>query len=201
MGLVIVLIPANFPAEPSPEWAFYDALPDPIGWAMVVSGIVGLERRSELDLGLVRWLAVIALAVSVPMWFPQVNHLLVPAYNPDLAMSGQWFLSLPQTLFGLLLAREVGQAGQVAGDRYLATRFGLLCWGFGALVVLPVIAYGAGVESLVMPTLILIAVVNIAFIYYLFASHRRVLLGGEGPRDWVAEARARRAGNDEPPSP
>lgn len=197
MGMVIVLIPANFPANPSPEWAFYDALPDPIGWAMVLWGVVELGRRSTLDLALVRWFAVIALVVSIPMWFPQLNHLLVPAYNPDTTMSGQWFLSLPQSVFGLLLSREIGQAGQAAEDRYLATRFGLLCWGFGALVVLPAVAYGADVEPLVMPTLVLIAIVNIAFIYYLFASHRRELLAGPGPRDWTKHGQKQ----DRPPTP
>lgn len=205
MGLVLVLIPANFPANPSPEWAFYDALPDPVGWLMVVLGLRDLRRGSELGLGTARMLAVIALLVSIPMWIPQVNHLLVVEHNPDLpeqlARSIQWFLSLPQTLFGLLLAREIGTKGTEVGDRYLATRFGLLCWGFGALVVLPVVAYGGGVDDLVMPTLVAIAIVNIAFIYYLFASHRREVLGGPGPRDWVAEARARSARNDEPPSP
>lgn len=196
MGMVIVLIPANFRASPSPEWAFYDALPDPIGWGMVVWGVVELGRHSDLDLGIVKWMAALALLVSIPMWFPQINHLLAEAYNPDLntaAKSGQWFLSLPHSVFGLLLSREIGRAGQLAEDKYLASRFGLLCWGFGALVVLPAVAYGAAVDALVTPTLVLIAVVNIGFIHYLFVSHRRRILGGPGPRDWTKANR--------PPSP
>mgnify|MGYP000926151840 CR=1 FL=1 len=44
--------------------------------------------------------------------------------------------------------------------------------------------------------LVLIAIVNIAFIYYLFASHRREILAGPGPRDWTELARKR----NEPPS-
>jgi hypothetical protein len=199
MGLVIVLLPANFPAQPSPDWAFYDALPDPIGWALVVAGVWALGRSSDLDLALVKWLAVVALAVSVPLWFPQVNHLLVPAHNPDIDVSLQWFLALPQTLFSLVLAREIGQAGRAADDSHLATRFGLLCWGFVALAVLPVVVYGGGLDELEMPMLVLIAVVNIAFIYQLFAVHRRPLLGGVGPRDWTA-TRERSRKTDEPPS-
>jgi hypothetical protein len=188
VGLVIVLLPAYFPAEPDPVWAYYDALPDPIGWAFVVAGIWALSRSSgrpdALDLAAVKWLAVVALVVSVPLWLPQLNHLLVPEYNPDIEVSGQWFLSLPQTLFGLVLARQIGRTGAETQprDAYVATRFGLLTWGFAALVVLPVIAYGGGVDTLVDPTLVLIGLVNVAFIFYLFMVNRRPWLGGPGPR-------------------
>lgn len=191
MGLVIVLLPANFPANPHPAWDFYDALPDPIGWAMVVAGVWALGRSSQLELTAVKWLAVVALLTSVPLWFPQVNHLLVPQYNPDITVSGQWFLSLPQTLFGLVLARQIGRTAELETprDTYVAGRFGVLTWGFAALVVLPAVAYGGGVVGLEDPTLLLIGLVNLVFIYYLFSSSRRVFLGGPGPRDWVGEIR------------
>lgn len=188
MGLVIVLLPAYVPAHPHPVWALYDALPDPIGWVLVVLGVRALaqapERARGLDLDAVRWLAVLALVVSVPLWFPQVNHLLVPRYNPGLDFSGQWAASLPQSLFGLALARQIGRAGQwhEPRDSYVAGRFGVLTWGFAALVVLPAVAYGGGVAALVNPTLVLIGLVNIAFIFYLFAVQRRPWLGGPGPR-------------------
>jgi len=39
MGLVIVLVPAYFPAHPHPAWAVYDAVRDPGGWALVVAGV------------------------------------------------------------------------------------------------------------------------------------------------------------------
>ena len=91
MGLVIVLVPANFPRDPHPEWRFYDALPDPLGWLLVLAGVWALSRASDLDLDVVRWLGVVAFVVSVPLWFPQVSHLLVPEYNPDITVSFQWF--------------------------------------------------------------------------------------------------------------
>lgn len=182
MGLVIVLIPANFPAHPSPEWASYDALPDPIGWALVLAGVWVLGRRTSIDLALTKFLGAAALVVSVPLWFPQLNHLLVPAYNPGIDTSGQWFASLPQTLFGFVLATSIARAGQDHGDRYLAGRFGVLRWGFAALIVLPAIVYGGHLTDLQTPTLVLVGVVNVAFVYYLFAGHRREPLGGPGPR-------------------
>src|SRR5690606_7472654 len=108
-------------------------------------------------------------------------------------VSGQWFLSLPQSLFGLALARQIGRAGeqQQPRDRYVAGRFGVLSWGFAALVVLPAVAYGGGVGGLVNPTLGLVGLVNIALIFYLFMTNRRTFLGGPGPRDWAAQVRAR----------
>ncbi|MGN6251499.1 MAG: hypothetical protein ACTHNS_06780 [Marmoricola sp.] len=195
IGLVIVLLPAYFPAHPHPVWALYDALPDPIGWVLVVLGVRDLGRsptRSEaLDLDLPRWMSVLALLVSVPLWFPQLNHLLVPAYNPGLDFSGQWAASLPQSLFGFFLARQIGRAGQWhrPRDPYVAGRFGVLTWGFAALVVLPAVAYGGGVAALVGPTLVLIGLVNIAFIGYLFGVQRRPWLGGPGPRTPREDAR------------
>jgi hypothetical protein len=201
MGLVIVLLPAYFPAHPHPQWQVYDALPDPLGWALVVAGVWALARASDLELTTVRWLAVVALLVSVPLWFPQVNHLLVPKYNPDAQVSFQWFLSLPQSLFGLALARNIGRHAELLQprDRYVAGRFGVLSWGYVALVVLPIVAYGGGVDGLVDPTLVLIGLVNIAMIFYLFMVNRRTFLGGPGARDWAAEIRARQAARDARP--
>ncbi|WP_310961795.1 hypothetical protein [Nocardioides terrisoli] len=191
MGLVIVILPANFPAHPHPAWRFYDALPDPIGWVLVVAGVWALGRSSGLELASVRWLAALALLVSVPLWFPQLNHLLVPRYNPDITISGQWAISLPQTLFSLFLARRIRAAGAAAEprDRYVVSRFGVLSWGLVALVVLPIVAYGGGASRLEGPTLVLIGLVNVAFVFYLFMVHRREFLGGPGPREWTLRER------------
>ncbi len=188
MGLVIVLVPAYFPAHPHPAWAVYDAVPDPIGWALVVAGVWALGRSSELDLTIVRWLAVVALLVSIPLWLPQVNHLLVPKYNSSITVSIQWAVSLPQTAFSLMLTRTIGQAAQFREprDTYVAGRFGVLTWGFLLCLLLPAVAYGADVENLQRPTLVLIGLVNVVFIFYLFMVNRREFLGGPGPRDWSA---------------
>ena len=181
MGLVVVLVPANFPHDPHPAWAFYDALPDPIGWLLVLSGVRALRRHLDLDVA--TWLAWVALAVSVPLWFPQVNHLLVPEYNDSIEVSFQWFLSLPQTVFSLALARTIGRQAELQRprDRLVAGRYGVLTWAFAALIVLPVVAYGGGVETLENPALIGIGLVNVVFVYYLFRVHRRAWLGGPGP--------------------
>jgi len=128
---------------------------------------------------------VVAFVVSVPLWFPQVSHLLVPEHNPDITVSFQWFVALPQTLFSLFLVRAIGRAAidQQPRDVFVAGRFGVLTWGLATLVVLPVVAYGGGVDALVTPTLLLIGIVNIAVIYYLFRVHRRTWLGGPVPHE------------------
>jgi hypothetical protein len=182
MGLVIVIGTALFPANPSPSWQRYDALPDPIGWMLVLLGVVALARFDDA-FDSTRWLAGLAAVVSVPMWFPQVQHRM--------DASGEWFASLPQILFCLLLARDIGLRGaeRTPRDLYVAQRFGLLVWGFAAIGVLPVIALGGDVPQLTSTMLLVSTLVNVAFVYFLFRVHRREWLGGPGPL--LVEARTR----------
>lgn len=174
MGMVIIIGSAYFPADPSPSWERYDALPDPLGWVLLLLGVFALARTDN-TFDSSRWLALLAAAVSVPMWFPQVHH--------QLDGSGEWFASLPQLVFCLFLAREIGMLGarQSPPDGYVAKRFGLLVWGFALAGVLPVLAIGGDVTQLESPTLVLSALVNVTFVYFLFRVHRREWLGGPGP--------------------
>ena len=174
MGLVIVVGSAYFPANPSPAWQRYDALPDPLGWVLVTLGTFALARANHTFERL-RWLAVLAGVVSVPMWFPQLQRELDP--------SGEWFASLPQLAFCLLLARDIGREGmeQSPPDGYAGRRFGLLVAGFAVTAVLPVIALGGEVGPLLPVTLVVSALVNVVLVYHLFRVHRREWLGGPGP--------------------
>jgi hypothetical protein len=174
MGMVIVIGSAFFPPNPSPSWERYDALPDPLGWLLVLFGVFALARVDD-TFASSRWLAGVAAAVSVPMWFPQVQH--------QLDASGEWAVSLPQIAFCLFLAREIGMAAplQQPPDGYIAKRFGLLVWGFAVVAVLPVIALGGNVTQLTNTTLLFSTLVNLAFVYFLFRVHRREWLGGPGP--------------------
>lgn len=174
MGMVIVIGTAAFPANPSPSWEKYDALPDPLGWVLVLLGVFALARVDEVFASS-RWLALVAAAVSVPMWFPQIAHRL--------DASGEWSASLPQLLFCLFLAREIGLAGatRTPADGYVAKRFGLLVWAFALAGVLPVFAIGGNVKPLEQPTLVVSTLASVAFVYLLFRVHRREWLGGPGP--------------------
>lgn len=186
MGLVIVFIPASF--EISGDG--YDALPDPLGWLLVLAGMTDL--RKHLDVDVAYWLTWIALLVSIPLWLPQITDLL-PSIPEDLktqadldesvrAASIAWFLALPQSVMALLLARRIGAQGiaQQPRDRFVAGRFGVLAWGLIATIVLPPVAFGADVKNLITPTLVGIGVINLALIYYLFRVHGRPWLGGPG---------------------
>jgi hypothetical protein len=174
MGLVIVVLSAPLPADPSPAWKQYDALPDPLGWLLVTAGAVALARLDR-GFGTVRRLAVLAGVVSVVLWFPQVSH--------HLEDSGAWAASLPQIAFCLLLCREIGvRAGSTTPpDKQAERRFGLLVWGFALVAVLPVIALGGDVVQLQNATAVVSTLVNVALIWSLFGFHRRDWLGGPGP--------------------
>lgn len=184
MGVVVVLLPANFPRDPDPYWRFYDALPDPLGWALVISGVWTLSHTLDVDLA--RWLAVLALLISVPLWFPEISHHLLPrqgagAEPTDLEVTPyQWFASLPHVGFCLVLVRTIGRGAlaQSPPDRFVAGRFGVLTWGFIAAAVLPAVAFGGRVAGLQAPSLLLLALVDIVFVYYLFRVHGRTWLGG-----------------------
>ncbi|MDQ6934317.1 MAG: hypothetical protein M3130_03370 [Actinomycetota bacterium] len=174
-GLVIVVGNAAFPKHPVPLWRHYDVLADPVGWVLIGTGLFSLARiQPQFDTA--KWLGILAGLVSVPMWFPQIHHLL--------SDSGSWAASLPQLGCCVLVARSVALlgAGVTPRDGYAAKRFGLLTWGFVLLAVLPVIALGGGVPGLENPTLVLSLLVNLAFIWACFAVHRREYLGGPGSR-------------------
>lgn len=173
MGLVIIVLTAPLPADPTPSWKQYDALPDPVGWLLVVLGVLALTKVNPA-FSTARSLALLAGAVSVVLWFPQVSH--------QLEDSGAWAASLPQIAFCLVLCRDIGVLAteQEPPDLKAARRFGLLVWGFAVLAVLPVIVLGAEVSALADVTVAVSMLVNLALIWSLFAFHRRAWLGGPG---------------------
>ncbi|MFL6061171.1 MAG: hypothetical protein ACJ72E_08070 [Marmoricola sp.] len=187
MGLVIVFVPANFEIAHH----VYDALPDPLGWLLVLSGMKAL--RAHLDVDVAYWLTWVALVISVPLWVPQLtehlpdipDHLRTASEQAQAtkAASIAWALALPQSVMSALLVRAIGQEaiGRQPRDTFVAGRFGVLLWGLVATIVLPPVAYGGDVANLVTPTLIGVGLVNAALIYYLFRVHRREWLGGPGP--------------------
>lgn len=187
VGLILVVLPADFPAHPHPAWNYYDALPPPLGWALVISGLLGLGAASELDLRATRAAALVAFAVSVPMWFPQINHYIVPQYNPGVSQSWQWLVALPSWVFGYLLSKAIGDAAMARQprERGIAGWFGVLRWGFVAAAVLPAVVYGAQVKNADNTMHLVIGMVEILLIVAMFTYHRRDWLGGPGPRVWT----------------
>ena len=155
MGLVIVFLSARFVG--------YDALPDPVGWALVVAGLLPLRTTMPLG-GSALALAAIAGLVAVPLVLPAVDSRLDP--------SGQWAASLPQTAFCIVLCSGLCTLADQAGDTE-ATRFGLLRWVFVAVALGPVLVYGGGVDALTSPVAVLAVLANVALVYYVFKVSRR----------------------------
>lgn len=182
MGLIVVFGIASFPADPSPSWAAYDALADPLGWLLVLWGTKDLAERHP-RLRDAHWSAILAGLVSVPMWLPQVNHLVTGA--------GAWAVQLPQNLACVLLCVGIGRLGaeQSPPDAYVAKRFGLLTYGFGVVLVMPALVEGGGLDTLAPTADLIKIVVVLAAVWYTFRIHRRTWLGGPGPLEVPAAGR------------
>ncbi len=163
MGLVIVFLSARF--------AGYDALPDPIGWGLAVAGLVPLRARLPQG-GSLLALAAIAGVVSVPLVVPEVNEALTP--------SGQWGVGIPQTVFCLLLCISLATLAERA-DEPEAKRFGLLRTAYIAVLALPVLVYGGGVDALATPMAVLSVLSNVALVYYTFKVSRRPYVTDAAP--------------------
>ena len=160
MGLVIVFLRADFGG--------YDALPDPVGWALVIWGLWGLRGRLA-NTDVLLWVGTLALVASVATYPPAVSH--------HLGASGQWGVSLPQIAFCLVLCGSLatwarsttasGPAADRAGSR--ARWLELLRWVYVAVAVGPVVVFGGGVEQLTSAVAVLSVVANIALVYLTFA--------------------------------
>lgn len=146
MGLVIVLVDAFF--------AGYDAVPDPVGWVMVLAGLLPLRGRLDGGSGL-SMVAGLCLLVSVATYPPQVSSLL--------DQSGGWALSLPQLAFSFMLCSALAPVSES-----LAGRFAVLRWVFVAVAAGPVLVFGGGVEALRSPIALLVVGANIYLVYLLF---------------------------------
>ena len=175
MGLVIVFVQARFGG--------YDALADPLGWALVLAGLLPLRGR------LPRWdvvtpLGLLAGLMSLPLFLPAVEDRLDP--------SGQWAVGLPQGAFCVVLcfalsswAERAGGAptpvrgddgtgpDQTKADERAARRLRLLGRAYVAVLAGPVLVYGGGLTVLATPVALLAVLANVALVWLVFAISRR----------------------------
>ena len=160
MGLVIVALRATLPGG-------YDALPDPIGWLLVIHGVRGLPDDLP-HRGAVMTTAWLAAAVSVPLWFPGVSEAAY-ATHPSLG----WALNLPQLGFAAVLCHSLATSAVAAEDHKAGSWLRLAMAGFVAAAVLPVIVFGGGIASLEATSYVAAALVLITLIWLLFAYSAR----------------------------
>lgn len=155
MGLVIVGLHATFNG--------YDALPDPVGWVLVLHGTSGLPP-DLVRRGVVRALAVLAFLVSVPLWFPEVSRWLA-----DLDAAIGWAFTLPQVGFLAVLADSLGRTAGDAGDTRARAWCRTLFVVFVIVGVLPVLIFGGGVTDLVAPAATVAVLSLVALVWLLFS--------------------------------
>lgn len=160
MGLVVVFLQASFGG--------YDALPDPLGWGLVLAGLWPLRHQLANGPTAVAF-AVGSGVVSLPLVLPTVENQLTPA--------GQWALSLPQTAFCVVLCSALATADTGADSgaaEALRGRFAALRWVFVAVGAAPVLVYGGRVDALAGPVAVLAVLANVYLVYLLFRVSRRV---------------------------
>ena len=155
MGLVIVAVSAKLHG--------YDVLADPLGWLLVLRGMVQLR-------GTVPWwdtttfLAGLALLVSVPLWFPGVVDALA-----DTDDSLTWAANLPQIAFVAVLCAALARTAADAGDQKSSSWLKTCSTLTIAAGVLPIVVYTVEpdllVPLLVLATLTLLLVIVLLFRY------------------------------------
>ncbi len=153
MGLVIVVV--------DPDIAGFDAVPDVLGWLLMVLGLFDLRRRLSSFVALVV-LAVVSGAVSV---------LVLPAqFRQSMEESTGWYLSLPYLVFCIVLCGSVASLTAQA-EPVSARRLFMLRWVFVVLIPIPALLYGGGLDDLdILVAIVAVAAVatNFCLIYLLF---------------------------------
>jgi hypothetical protein len=182
MGLLVVGLTASFGG--------YDALPDPLGWVLVLVGVLRLPAGSARRPVLVA-LAALAGVVAVPLWFPSVAGSL-----EDAEASLAWALTLPQLAFTGLLCHVLAARAAAAGDQPAARRLRLAMTLVAVVAALPVLVLGADVEALATPAAVLAVGTLVLVVWQLFALSGRPWAGVAPPAD-----RSRRSPAADPSRP
>ena len=158
MGLVVIAITASFRG--------YDALPNPLGWLLVIAGVHVLDlprwRRSQLLA-----LAGVAAAVSTVLWFPSVTDAIFDR-DPVDAAALSWAVNLPQLLFSAWLCHVLAAHAKEAGDVKAAGWLSITRTAVVVVGLLPVLVFGGGVDRLEDATYVAAGMVALTLIVMLF---------------------------------
>ena len=169
MGLVIVVLSARFHG--------YDALADPAGWLLVLLGVRAFPAAIGHRANLLR-LAALAGLVSVVVWFPAVTEDL---YNADASLG--WVANLPQIFFSALLCHALALRAEEAGDTRAARWLGITRTAVVVVGLLPVLVFGAGLESFEVTSYLAAGTVAVLLIWLLFAYASRPWAPGLADHD------------------
>lgn len=131
MGFVIIALSVRVNGA-------YDVLPDPIGWLLVLQGLGQLSEALPHRPAL-RSLGLLALVMSVVLWFPGLANGLEDADESLL-----WAANLPQLIFVAVLCRALAGLADDAAARWLRTAAALTV----VAALLPVVVLGADESAL-----------------------------------------------------
>jgi len=151
MGLVIVVLVARLGG--------YDALPDPLGWLLVLWGV-----RRLSDPTLLLTLAGAALLVACVVWFPATQDAL-DSSDPSL----RWAVNLPQVIFSVMLCHRLAALAAGAGDVKAAAWQRTTMVLNAVLAAAPVLAFASGSDQLLPAIYAAAAAVVLLLIVLLFA--------------------------------
>lgn len=154
MGFIFIALYALFSG--------YDAYADPVGWVLVLLGVRRLPATTPLRFATL-YTGVLALAVSVPLWFKAPRAALA-----DLDPSLAWAADLPAFACAALLCHGLALAATEVDDvrsaRWLSTVRTVLV----VVAVIPVLVFGGGLEQLAAPASTAAQLAYLALIWLLF---------------------------------
>jgi uncharacterized membrane protein HdeD (DUF308 family) len=174
MGLVIVVLTARFHG--------FDALPDPLGWLLVLAGVVALPETLA-QRGTLLTLAGLAGVASCALWFPSVTDAL---YDADASLA--WAANLPQIAFTAMLCHALAELASEASDHRPARWLRLTRTIVIVVGLLPILVFGAGMDSLEVTSYVLASASVILLIWLLFSCASRPWAGST-----IAESPAKRS--------
>jgi hypothetical protein len=168
MGLVVIGLNAQLAGG-------YDALPDPLGWVLVLAGVAGLGPNLEHRAALLG-LATLASLVSVPLWLPEVDERLY-----DLHPSLAWAANLPQLGFAILLCHTLAAAAAEGDDVRAAAWLRTAMTVFVVVAALPVLVFGGGLDALEVPSYVAATLALVLLVWLLFSYASRPWLPSQTP--------------------
>jgi hypothetical protein len=158
----------------------YDLVPDPIGWAVFLSGLAGLPSSTRWR-GWVTMLAALCLLGSIVAWFPQIRvEVSVGGVGPDGLAVGLLATAVMTGVTAVLCASLSDLAGR-AGDASAAAKFRTACWLDVLTTVLLPLAWLLGDVGIVA-----LVVAGLAVVIYIV-----VLLFTHAARPWAGAAGVR----------
>jgi hypothetical protein len=132
LALLIIVIRSDFHG--------YDALPDPLAWLLIAVASAAfpqdVPRRSALIAS-----ALLAMVASVASWRSSWNDRIV-----DLDPSLAWAIALPSLVWSALFCLAVAHLAKPQLSAHIMWTY--VGYGFVAAIVLPVIVFGGGIDSL-----------------------------------------------------